>query len=113
MTTAVGGLISGRVPFAPSLLSSAVVARLCRLPSFLYAFHATSSNKSQGTKGRGAKNPMGVLRMGVPPSLDSKIHRDRSVLGLTSQAYPRESPALRSDFKRIRDTTVKHTDTVI
>lgn len=43
MTTAVGGSISGRVPFAPRLLSSAVVARLRRLSSFLCAFHAAMS----------------------------------------------------------------------
>ena len=51
VTTAVGGFIGGRVPFTPRLLSSAVVARLCRLSSFLRAFHATlSANQSNSGK---------------------------------------------------------------
>ena len=46
VTTAVGGSIGSRVPFASRLLSSAVVARLCRLSSFLCTFHvAVSTNQ--------------------------------------------------------------------
>ena len=47
VTAAVGGSISGRVPFAPRLLSSAVVARLRRLSSFLCTFHV-AVNMNQG-----------------------------------------------------------------
>ena len=41
VTTAVGRFVGGRVPFAPRLLSSAVVAGFGCLSSFLCAFHAT------------------------------------------------------------------------
>jgi hypothetical protein len=43
VTTAVGGFIGGRVPFAPRFLSPAVVARLGRLSPFLCSFHKYGS----------------------------------------------------------------------
>jgi len=39
MATTIGRFIRGRIPFAPRLLPSAVIARLGRLSSFLSAFH--------------------------------------------------------------------------
>jgi len=39
MATTVGRFIRVRIPFAPRLLSSAVIARPGRLSSFLSAFH--------------------------------------------------------------------------
>ena len=39
VTAAIGGSISGLIPFAPRLLSSTVIARLCRFSSFPSAFH--------------------------------------------------------------------------
>ena len=49
VTAAVGGFIGGRIPLASRLLSSAIVARLGRLPSLLCAFHAKIGTNQNGS----------------------------------------------------------------
>ena len=47
-TTPAGGFTGGHVPFTPRLVSSAVIARLRYLSSFLSAFHVTGSMGQDG-----------------------------------------------------------------
>ena len=61
VTTALWRFVGGRVPFTPGLLSSAVIARLCRLSSFLSTFHV---------RGERAERLADVLRMEPSPSLN-------------------------------------------
>lgn len=107
----------GTHQWSRSTRTESSVAGSCRTPSspFFVSVRVPCDikYKSQGTKGREVKNPMNVLRTDVPPSLHSKVHRDRSVLGLVSQASLANHQPCGLTSKHFCDTTVKHTDTVI